>query len=104
MQTGTTANVFISAYNIQSDVSLLPLTNIVQDTGGILYEPTQNFISPVNSGNPYYIQLFIRKSSLSLSITRVFYKFSDCLSYIGGLFSSIMTLLAFMSLYNESAY
>jgi len=29
MQTGMTANIFVSAYDIQSDVSLLPLTNIV---------------------------------------------------------------------------
>jgi hypothetical protein len=104
MKTASNVNIFISPYDIQSDVSLLPTINTVQDTGGMVYEPTQIFVQEVNTGNPYYILLHLRKSSLSISIKRSFFKYDACLSYIGGLFSCIMTIIAFMSLYNEAAY
>jgi hypothetical protein len=51
MQTGSTANIFVSVYDIQSDVSLLPLKKIVQDTGGMVIEPTQTFIQAINSNS-----------------------------------------------------
>jgi hypothetical protein len=103
-KSGFLANLFISVYNISTDVSLSPTTDIVEDKGGIVYEPTQNLVQDVNDGNPNYIQLYIRKSSLSMSIQRSFLTYFDCFSYIGGLFGAILTLISFMSFYNESAY
>jgi hypothetical protein len=46
----------------------------------------------------------LRKSSLSLSITRSFKKYDDTLSYIGGLFSTFMVTLFVMMKYNEYNY
>lgn len=51
-----------------------------------------------------YVSLFLRKSSLSLSINRSFKKYDDTLSYIGGLFSTLMVCLFAMMKYNEYNY
>lgn len=68
---GSSANLFISTYEIATDNSLLPQKDVNTELGGIVYENTQIFIyQPVNE----YIQLQLRKSSLSLLITRSFKK------------------------------
>lgn len=47
-----------------------------------------------------YLKFNLRKSSLSLSILRSYRKLDDTISYIGGLFSAILSLLVLMGLYN----
>lgn len=103
---GTSANIFISSYTIDTDESLWPWLNINEEVGGIVYEPTQRYVfTPTIAPNATeYIQLFIRKSSLSLSITRAFKKYDDTLSYIGGLFSTFIVCLFAMMKYNEYCY
>lgn len=94
---GTSANLYISSYTIETDESLWPWQQMSEDTGGIVYEPTQRYVyTPTTE----YIRLYLRKSSLSLSITRSFKKYDDTLSYIGGLFSSFMVCLFAMTKYN----
>ena len=51
-----------------------------------------------------YLKLFLRKSPMSISITRSFRKVDDTLSYIGGLFGTITFLFIFVSWYNELSY
>ena len=51
-----------------------------------------------------YIQLYLRKSSLSLYVDRSFKKYDDTISYLGGLFSSLMIGLFLLFKYNEIAY
>lgn len=94
---GVTANIFISSFEIDTDQSLLPNTQIAVDTGGVVYEQTQAFVYVPASE---YLSLYLRKSSLSLSIARSFQKIGDTLSYIGGLFSAIMTALLIVNMYN----
>lgn len=61
--------------------------------------------SPTTSKNiTEYVTLYVRKSSLSLSITRSFKKYDDTLSYIGGLFSTFMAAMIIMMKYNEYSY
>jgi hypothetical protein len=50
------------------------------------------------------MKFYIRKSPFALSISRSFKKIDDTLSYIGGLFSSILTLLGLVAMYNELKY
>lgn len=50
------------------------------------------------------MKFYLRKSSLSIDVERSFRKADDTLSYVGGLFSAILSLLVLMSLYNEFSY
>lgn len=71
----------------------MPNSDISEDNGGLVYEPTQSFtFIPTTQ----YLQLYLRKSSISLYVVRSFKKYDETLSYIGGLFSTIMTLLMIM--------
>lgn len=65
---GTKVNLFISSYKINTDESLWPISEYSQNAGGFVYEPTQSFIYKPTALNTEYVQLYIRKSSLSLSI------------------------------------
>jgi hypothetical protein len=47
-----------------------------------------------------YMKLFLRKSPISMDISRSFRKVDDTLSYIGGLFSTILAFLGLVSMYN----
>jgi hypothetical protein len=51
-----------------------------------------------------YFKLFLRKSPIALSISRSFRKVDDTLSYIGGLFGTILVFFGFVSMYNELSY
>lgn len=96
--------MFISSFKIETDESLWPMSDIAEDIGGLVYEPAQSLIIKPATNNTEYIQFYVRKSSLSLSIQRSFKKYDDTLSYIGGLFSSIMAALFIMAKYNEYSY
>lgn len=66
-----------------------------------MHEETQTFIlEPVDA----YVELFLRKSSLSVKITRQFLSYDDTLSYIGGLFTTFIALLYTFHKYNEYTY
>lgn len=54
-------------------------------------------------GNEYF-KLFLRKSPIALSISRSFRKVDDTLSYIGGLFGTILVFFGFVNMYNELSY
>lgn len=98
---GTTANLFISNYNILTDKSLWPVSVYNEDNGGIVYESAQTFVYTPSTD---YIKLYIRKSSLSLTINRSFKKYDETLSYIGGLFSMILVCLIGINKYNQYSY
>lgn len=90
---GMTANMFVSSYQIDTDQSLWPVKDPKTDVGGIVFESAQTFvIQPTTE----YIQLYLRKSSLSMYVQRSFKKVDETLSYIGGLFSTIIITLFFM--------
>ena len=64
----------------------------------------QAFFQQTPPDNEEYIKFYIRKSSMSIDIERSFRKIDDTLSYIGGLFSALITFLFFMNIYNEYSY
>ncbi len=51
-----------------------------------------------------YMKFYLRKSSVDLVVQRSFRKVDDTLSYIGGLFSTIVFCLSFLNLYAEFSY
>lgn len=70
--------------------------------GGISTTPAQTINYKVRQKD--YLKLYIRKSSLSLLYERSFRKIDDTLSYIGGLFSAIVTALILVQKFNEFSY
>jgi hypothetical protein len=46
------------------------------------------------------VKLYLRKSSIDISIERSFQRIDDTLSYIGGLFSAILAALLIVGMYN----
>lgn len=70
--------------------------------GGISTTPAQTLNYKVRQKD--YFKFYIRKSSLSLIYERSYTKIDDTFSYIGGLFSAIVTALLLMKKYNEISY
>lgn len=70
--------------------------------GGISTGPAQTINYKVRQKD--FMKFYLRKSSLSLKIQRSFRKLDDTFSYIGGLFSAIVTVLFIMTKYNEISY
>lgn len=99
MKTGSNANLFVSSYTINTDESILPYEDNVQKTGGIVLENARYLSYEVRGEQ--YLKFYIRKATLALEIERSYRKFDDTVSYIGGLFSAILSLFLLMGLYNE---
>lgn len=51
-----------------------------------------------------YLKFNIRKSSLALKVSRDYRKVDDTISYIGGLFSAILSALLLVGMYNEFCF
>jgi hypothetical protein len=51
-----------------------------------------------------YMKVYLRKSPITLSISRSFKKVDETLSYIGGLFSFLLLFLFFVKIYNEYSF
>lgn len=78
------------------------MQDTTDDFGGIVKNPAQALQYKVRSNE--YAKLYIRKSPLSIEITRSFRRIDDTFAYIGGLFSTLLLIFRFMNLYNELSY
>jgi hypothetical protein len=56
------------------------------------------------SSNNQYAKLYIRKASVKEDTTRSFQKLDQTLSFIGGLFGTVMLICIFLSIYDKYAY
>ncbi len=99
---GVSANFFLSSFEVTTDESIYPFEQFDSAKGGIATGPAQTINYKVRQKD--YLKFYIRKSSLSLQVQRSFRKVDDTLSYIGGLFSAIVTVLFIMKKYNEISY
>lgn len=50
------------------------------------------------------MKLNIRKASLATSVSRTYRKIDDTISYIGGLFSAIVSALLLLGMYSELSF
>ena len=87
---------------METDESLWPVEEYSKVDGGIVLDTAQVVNYQVRGTE--FMKLNIRKSPISLTFSRSFRKVDDTLSYIGGLFSTILVFLGFVSLYNELSY
>lgn len=85
-------------YTIETDESILPTTDLSTVSGGIIGTTAiKNAYSPVTDT---YATFYLYKSATSIAISRSFQKLDDVLSYIGGLFGTIIMLFFLISSYN----
>ena len=70
--TGVTANIYFSEYTITTDHSIFPWKDTTEDKGAIKVDPTNS--QKYSLTNTEYANIFLRKSSSSLEINRIFAK------------------------------
>lgn len=102
LDSGVNANIYMSTYTITTDESISPFEDIRNDQGGIVPELAQ--IHNYNVRNDEYMKFYLRKSSQDILVERSFRKADDTLSYIGGLFSSLLAMLIIMTFWTEFSY
>jgi hypothetical protein len=99
---GVNANIYISSYSITTDQSLWPFQDIEYANGGVVMQSSEKIDYEVRGKE--YLRLCLRKSPGDIYIQRTFQGVDDTLSYVGGLFSSILVGMCFVSFYNQFCY
>lgn len=93
-------------YTIETDESIIPLSENRVDSGGIVSKnciKNRYTIDPTDPA-PLYATFFFFKSPISRNIQRSFQKIDEILSYIGGLFGTIAICLFFVNVYNGYSF
>jgi hypothetical protein len=88
----------VDDYSIETDSSIMPLTNIQTESGGIVTTPSIKNIFLRITDN--YAEFIFYKSTTSNNITRSFEKLDNVFSYIGGLFGTVLIFFFLVSSYN----
>lgn len=103
---GAEANYYFTKYSLETDESILPMTNSHIDEG--VYVDTEVIPSfyPISSSTApkSLAKIYFRKAPDVYTITRSFQKLDDTLSYIGGLFGIIVLFFLSFSIYDKFAY
>lgn len=92
----------ISQYKVDTDISLMPYSNILSES---FFACPDRFISkvvPVVNDN--YAQFRFIKASSYRVYTRSFNKVNDFFSYVGGLISVIIVFFFFVGCYSAANY
>lgn len=101
--TGTSCNFFLEGYTISTDRALMPIPDMETELGGLAEVPALMTSYPASLGE--YLRFYVRKSPVSLVYTRIFFRFDDLLSYIGGLFGLIALVIQLpMTYYNTCCF
>ena len=89
-------------YEISTDQSILPNSDIQTETGGIV---TRSALKSTYVGtSDIYAYFLISKSPISVTYDRSFQKLDDVFSYIGGLFGTMFIFFFLISAYNTYKY
>ena len=99
---GVRANAEVADYEIDTDVSLLPFTNTVVETGSYIPKLLEHYSVPV-SGD-IYVAINFQKSPDMATYTRTFQKIDDFLSYVGGLVGIIFGFIFILNSYSELCF
>lgn len=103
--TGTVGYAYIGDFTMSTDSSILPYTDYSYESGTFLDSYTTSTVplSSVSTSNLVHFQFY--KSTKSLTIIRTYGKLDSLLSYTGGLFSLIFTVIAFFfASYSQYSY
>lgn len=82
-------------YSIGTDQSVLPYTQYSYLTGSYIDTSTTTTI-PITGTSNFLINFNFYKSTKSLTVIRSFGKIDSLLSYIGGLFSLVLSVISFL--------
>lgn len=97
---GSSSNVFFSPFRIKTDKTIFPepISDKAEIEGSIALQlgAVNNFQVTSNE----YLRLYMRKTANEMIYERSYKRIDATLSYIGGLFGSIILLLFFMRFYN----
>lgn len=99
---GADSNGHIEDYTIETDVSLLPFTQKVVESGVIIPEIFQNIAFEVT--NDRYSSFFFMKSARSTTYSRSFNKLDSFFSYVGGLVGTILGFMFLVANFTSMAY
>ena len=94
----------MSDYSITTDDSITPLQDIKTESGGIIIDNAIKNRYEISADNSVYCTFFIYKSPLSYEINRSYEKLDEILSYIGGLFGTIVLMLFIIRIYNGCSF
>jgi len=100
---GVSANMYFSEYSITTDHSIFPWKDTSVDSGVIGTGIALGQSYAVSSNNQY-AKIYIRKASGRYDITRSFQKVDQTLSFIGGLFGTVVLIFLFVSIYDKYCY
>lgn len=101
---GVDANIEISDYKIETDDSIWPYANMVEDDGFFCDEKMVAHYYPLINEDISYVYFSIIKSSQTFNYNREVQKISSVFSYIGGIIGAILTALFIMNNYTSFAF
>lgn len=102
--TGISANLFYNDYKVTSDNSIMPWTETSDVTGAQILSTAVGQIYQIKASKVEYFKFYWRKAANKVQINRTFQKLDQTLSYIGGLFGTIILLLIFLKFYSKYSY
>jgi hypothetical protein len=94
----------MSDYEIVTDDSISPFEKLITETGGIIENGAIKNRYELGEDSMTYATFFIFKSPLSVKIVRGYQKLDDILSYIGGLFGTLVACLFVLKVYNGYSF
>jgi hypothetical protein len=94
----------VDDYTIETDDSISPFPLIITDTGSVVQRTAIKNRFEISPDNTNYCTFYFFKSSNSLQIKRSYQKLDDILSYIGGLFGTIVLCLFIIRIYNGYSF
>lgn len=103
--TGTIGYAYIGDFTMSTDSSILPYNDYAYETGTFLDTFTTSTVplGSVTTSNLVHFEFY--KSTKSLTIVRTYGKLDALLSYAGGLFSLMFTVIAFFfASYSQYSY
>jgi hypothetical protein len=92
---GSYTMVYLEDYVIETDESLLPLSDIRIDKG--LKVPHVSRLNSMDVFNGLYVSYYIQKSETKITYIRSFNKIDELFSYVGGLIGTILGFMLFMN-------
>lgn len=101
---GVEAFVELSDYTIDTDTSIWPFEDVVNDKGFYSQNKMSAYYFPLTNSGISYVYFDLKKSAQKMVYTRNVRKISNVLSFIGGIISALLAVLFIMNSYTTFAF
>ena len=95
-------NLFFSKYQVETDLSISPFSDIKIDKGALTNNLGQSMSYQIKGTE--LARIVMRRASTEVLCKRNYKKIDETFSYIGGLFSTIMAMLVILNFYTEMSF